>query len=58
MITETEYQAAEDQYFSMPDKEMEKLAKSSADEQPALFVYIAANYENVEDEDNKDFFCN
>lgn len=56
MITEIEYQAAEEQYFSMADKEIEKLAKESAEEQPAIFVYIAANYENVEDDDNKDFF--
>lgn len=56
MITEIEYQAAEKFYFSMADKELEKLAKESAKEQPAIFVYIAANYENVEDEDNKEFF--
>jgi hypothetical protein len=56
MITEKEYQAAEDWYFAMSDKEIEKLATESAEEQPAIFVYIAANYENVEDEDNKEFF--
>jgi hypothetical protein len=56
MITETEYQAAEERYFSMSDKEIEKLAKESAEEQPAIFVYIAVNYENVEDIDNKEFF--
>jgi hypothetical protein len=56
MITETEYQAAEERYFAMSDKEIETLAKKSAEEQPAIFVYIAANYENVEDEDNKELF--
>jgi len=56
MITATEYQAAEERYFSLSDKEIGKLAKDSVEEQPALFVYIAANYENVEDEDNKEFF--
>jgi hypothetical protein len=56
MITEIEYQAAEERYFSMSDKEIEKLATESAEEQPAIFVYIVANYENVEDEDNKEFF--
>ena len=56
MITATEYLAAEEKYFSLSDKEIEKLAKESAEEQPAIFVYIAANYENLEDEDNKEFF--
>jgi len=55
MITEKEYQAAEERYFSLSDKEIGKLAKESAEEQPAIFVYIAANCENLEDEDNKEF---
>jgi hypothetical protein len=56
MITETEYQAAEERYFALSDKELGKLAKESTEEQTALFVYIAANCENLEDVDNKDFF--
>lgn len=56
MISIEEYQAAEEQYFEMPDKELATLAKLSAEEQPAIFAFLAVNLDYLEDEDNKDFF--
>lgn len=56
MITEEDYLKAEKQYISLTDHEIEQLAKWSAEEQPALFTFVAAYYESLEEEDNRDFY--
>jgi hypothetical protein len=56
MITEQEYNDAEEQYISLTDKKLGKLAEQAAEEQPALFVYVATYYDFLQEDDSKDFF--
>jgi len=56
IITEQDFIDAEDQYINLSDQELEQLARSSAKEQPALFVFVATYYESVTDVENKEFF--
>ena len=56
IITEQDFFDAEDQYINLPDQALKELAENSATEQPALFVFVAAYYENLTEEENKEFF--
>ncbi len=56
IITEQDFFDAEDQYLNLSDEELKQLAEGSASEQPALFVFVATYYENLTEEENKEFF--
>jgi hypothetical protein len=56
IITAKDFIEAEDQYINLSDEELKQLAESSAQEQPALFVFVAAYYEGLKEEENKEFF--
>jgi hypothetical protein len=56
MITEQDYNEAEEQYLSLTDEELGQLAQEAADLQPALFTLIATYYDFLEEDDNKEFY--
>ena len=56
MITEQDYINAEDQFINLTNKELVQLAKKAADAQPALFVFIAACYDSLGKDENKEFY--
>jgi hypothetical protein len=56
IITEQDFFNAEDQYINLSDQKLKQLAEGSAMEQPALFVFVAAYYENLVEEESKEFF--
>lgn len=55
-ITEEEVIKAEDKYVNLNEREVKKLAESAFKEQPALFTFIAAVVETLEEEEAQEFF--
>ena len=55
-ITEEEVMKAEDKYVNLNEHEIKKLAESAFKEQPALFTFIAAVVETLEEEEAQEFF--
>jgi hypothetical protein len=56
MITEQEYFAAEDEYINLTDEQVGQLAQKAADAQPALFTFVAAYYDSLEEDESKEFY--
>src|SRR5436190_6782664 len=56
MITNKEIIDAEDQYSNLSDKDLKLLAENAALEQPALFVFVAAYYEGLKEDESKELF--
>ncbi len=56
MITEQDFTDAEKQYLNLADNELAQLAKKAASEQPAIFAFVAASYELLKGDENKEFY--
>lgn len=56
IITEQDYIDAEEEYINLTDEELGQLAQKAADEQPALFTFVASYYDFLEEDENKEFY--
>jgi hypothetical protein len=56
IITEQDFIDAQEQYLNLSDSELARLAKKAVDEQPAIFAFIAASYDLLKEDENKEFY--